>query len=124
MRKILFLVLVVLLSNVVNAQTKNSANGRFVTMSGDLRVLLICVNFGNHNKDTFNDIWHKDSLFPKEILENRLFYTDYSQFKPIATQADSNNISQWYYDMSGGKFRMIIEQARNDEILTAHFFRT
>ena len=48
MKKILFALIIIILSNIyVNAQPQNSTNGGSFTPRGDLRVLLVCVDFGS-----------------------------------------------------------------------------
>ena len=119
MKKILVLISILMLTNtVLEAQTqRNSTFGNAFTASGDLRILYVAVRFGSAiDNDTIvdNNRWHWDEPFPKEVLDSSAFYFDYSQFPQSFSQlsvsdADSNNVSVWYYLMSGGKFRMIVD---------------
>jgi hypothetical protein len=116
MRKILFLttIITLLCSTIsINAQTRYSPNGNAFTPQGDLKVLLICVRFGDSVNTAMpidNNVWHKDSAYPKEIIEEKVFYTNYNTFAtPINHNRDINNISRWYYEMSDSTFRLIVD---------------
>ena len=124
MKKTILLITFLIFSNLIlEAQTqRNSTFGNAFTASGDLRILYVAVRFGsaidnpvlNPINIVDNNMWHWNSPFPKEVLDSSAFYFDYSQFPQSFSQlsvsdADSNNVSLWYYLMSGGKFRMIVD---------------
>jgi M6 family metalloprotease-like protein len=98
--------------------TQNGKNGLSFTMKGNLRILIIYAGFGedcNTSLSNYNDWnWPNDDIhgqgltacktFP--VWHSGLFYNNYTQF------SQSNNdqsISNYYYKMSLGQFKVIAE---------------
>ena len=121
MRKILVLISILVLTNTVLEAQQNSTFGKDFTPHGDLRILYVAVRFGvdrdGENIDktagsSVDSLWNWDKPFSEEVLNKKAFYFDYSDFPafpPTISDADFNNVSLWYYVMSGGKFRMIVD---------------
>jgi len=86
MRKILFAITIAILlgSKIISINAQPiSTNGKCFTAKGDLKVLLVAIKFSdsvNAAMPIDANIWHKDSAFPKEITDNKVFYTDYKYF--------------------------------------------
>jgi len=105
-----------ILSNVLYAtlqSTSISTNGKCFTPSGDLKVLFIAVRFGENVDTTIKidpSLWDAYKSYPENIYGNKIFYSDYNMFNlSVDSARDINNISQWYYVMSDGNFRLIVD---------------
>lgn len=109
---------------------KNSTFGKYFTPKGDLRALVIYVNFEEefldpkfHNKNTPN--WPINEEFPlykgKPVIneqQNLIWgYQQKEQFNNIdVTQLETlDNLSAYYHTMSSGKFRLYFETLKHPE---------
>ena len=81
MKKILFVITIIMLSNIcvmdanamMGGQTQDSRNGKAFTPRGDLRVLLVCVGYGDNDAllDTgaIQAAWPLGQEFPNVIIK-------------------------------------------------------
>lgn len=110
-------------------QTPNSTYGKYFTPKGDLRALVIYVNFEEEylDADVHNDIpfWPIDKEFPvhngKSVVnENQELIWGFQhkeQFNQIdITQLTTlENLSAYYHTMSSGKFRLYFETLKHPD---------
>ena len=90
----------------------NIEYGGVFTPKGDIRILVVFVRF-NAPYDTY-DVpgWPVDQDFPNWAVDNNnpSFYTSYSQFSSnIYSDTNRYSISNFYYQMSNGVFRLIAD---------------
>ncbi|GGE35407.1 hypothetical protein [Psychroflexus planctonicus] len=116
-------------TSISNRKAPNSTFGKYFTPQGDLRALVVYVNFEEESLDPkiHNDLphWPIDSEFPvhygKSVIdENQELSWGYQhpeQFKNIDVTDLSTfeNLSAYYYTMSSGKFRMYFETLKHPE---------
>jgi len=118
MRKILFLIGIILvmlsyISTDANAQQNYAPYGGSFSPAGDFRVLFVAVRFGQGWDDSIkiNSSWHQDSAFPNDVYGKKTFFSCFDDFSDstLMNNSELTNVSKWYYLMSGGKFRMIVD---------------
>jgi hypothetical protein len=87
-----------------------SAYGNPFTPKGDLRALVICAGFGPYYDDQWVNGWDSapDSI-PSILKDGSLFYTNTSQFSSNPPASAIENVSAYYYAMSRGQFRFMVD---------------
>ncbi len=107
-----------------------STNGSGFTPKGDMRALIIYVDFPSDKYDEIDDEdydlsqWPKDRLFPYYNDQSEVDLTtgkiawaheDESEFSPIGSPSPEayNNISEYYYHMSNGQFKFYAETLKD-----------
>lgn len=101
----------------------NSTNGLYFTPKGDLRVLVIYIDFVNTTEQSHPlGIWPKDGpmdMFPQNHVdlttgEITWGHDEFSDFSPLGNPLpdDNQNISEYYYQMSQGALRMYFETVK------------
>ncbi len=91
------------------------ANGEVFTPRGDFRVLIIFVKYGGIY-DTLNLSGWNNGDFPDWVnnTTEKVFYQDFSEFpQDIYSDRNRKSISNFYYQMSGGQFRLIADYYPN-----------
>ncbi len=86
----------------IEAQQSSRLGGCF-TPKDSIKVLFVFVGYGSNDALYDTWAWHKDSLFPYAVYDNKLFYTDFAMFDDTVTideERDINNISRWYFEQS------------------------
>lgn len=91
---------------VVFAQNIYSENGNSFTPKGDLKILLLCITFDNF--DTIDsENWPAGANFPNWLSNNNFIFHSLSDFDTVSME--NTSISNYYYQMSNHRFRMIEE---------------
>lgn len=87
------------------------ANGGVFTPKGDIRVLVIFVTYGGVYDTMHVDGWSANADRPQWALSNTpSFYCSYTDFNTnIYSGENRYNVSDFYYQMSNGSFRMIVD---------------
>jgi hypothetical protein len=90
--------------------TNYSAYGNPFTPKGDLRALIICAGFGPNYDNQYVNGWdnHPDSI-PSILKDGSLFYSNTSQFTSNPPASAIENVSAYYYAMSRGQFRFMVD---------------
>lgn len=109
MKYFLILLLAVSISNSATAQPLFSGNGGVHTPKGDLHILMVFVRYEDH------DAWKGTKAWPDETAEDKLPLMSVgtemntlfnAQPETIGGPGQIPNISDFYYTMSGGEFRI------------------
>lgn len=84
------------------------ANGGVFTPKGDIRVLIIFIKYGGIYDTMRVEGWDANADRPQWALsETTVFHDDYLNFNTNVYGGDNRrNISDFYYQMSNGLFRM------------------
>lgn len=111
--------------NATIAQVQNSTFGNFNTPKGKLKILVVCVS--RMGERTINEkkiiIREQDDVVPNwpngtgdntyttlPTWKDDLFYTSFDQFsEDVYSDTNLNNMSNYFYQMSGGQFEVIAE---------------
>lgn len=92
-------------------ENSNIAYGGSFTPKGDLRMLIVFVKYGGIYDTMYLEGWNNGD-FPDWAMSSNeaAFYHDYSDF-PNSIFSDTNrkSVSNFYYQMSGGQFRLIAD---------------
>ena len=110
----------------IEAQQSSRLGGCF-TPKDSIKVLFVFVGYGSNDALYDTWAWHKDSLFPYAVYDNKLFYTDFAMFdSTIKEERDINNISRWYFEqskLSGHPLKLIAGAVRVDiEYFTKKYY--
>lgn len=92
-------------------QEKYIANGFDFTPKGDLRALVVFIGYGEPYDSQDIDGWPANSQFPDWATNNtKAFYTSFSDFSNnIYSDRNRFSVSNFYYQMSNGRFRLIAD---------------
>lgn len=106
---IFFMALIYVLSGLSqNSPSKPSEFGHSFTPFDDLRVLVLFVSFDNF--DTIDDAnWPAGQPMPNWANEDEFLFQDFSAFDTLTSYSQIQNFSNYYYQMSNHRFRMIEE---------------
>lgn len=90
------------------------ANGGVFTPKGELRALVVFISYGEPYDSQYLKDWPVDSELPLWATSSnqKAFYNDYSEFPSFADRFSDTNrqsISNFYYQMSNGTFKIIAD---------------
>lgn len=90
------------------------ANGGVFTPKGNLRILVVFISYGEPYDSQYVEGWPVDSELPLWATSSnqKVFYNDYSEFPSFADRFSDTNrqsISNFYYQMSNGTFKVIAD---------------
>ncbi len=91
--------------------TRFSGNGNSFTPQGDMRILVICVGFGEPYDSAF-PVGHWDAApgaLPQNLLDKSTFYSDASDFVTYANANHTQNVSRFFYEMSNHRLRIMAD---------------
>ncbi|WP_417873992.1 T9SS type A sorting domain-containing protein [Xanthomarina gelatinilytica] len=104
----------------ISKGTNSSTNGYYFTPKGDIRVLVIYVDFENpKNEDRPLDSWPQGQMFPTDHINNNgdvvWGHKNFNEFTAIGNPVgdERKNVSEFFYHMSNGDLRVYFETLRD-----------
>jgi len=108
--------LFIFISISAQPQPNYGPNGFCFTPRGEFRMLVVFVGYGDNDTllpDSMISNWPASQPFPTDVMQGKVFYTDYSQFNDsIDPVNDRENISRWFYEQSNKTFKLIADTIR------------
>ncbi len=109
MKKVILFIFTIICCFVSYSQRYQSYYGYKFTPVGDLRVLMVFVSFDEWCEEPNRVDWPAGQSMPNWANEDEFLFHDFSAFDTLTSYSQIQNFSNYYYQMSNHRFRMIEE---------------